>query len=98
MRDLAIYPLLRRDESSAKNVATDSTDSNPASETPRDAPYVVASLDEVNRGFDLLAKPSSGGRRGIANACGLCRGLCDSSLRWISVIFEVGKRVALGAR
>jgi len=42
--------------------------------------HTVASLDEVNRGFDLLAKPASGSRSGIASAFALCRGLGDSSL------------------
>jgi hypothetical protein len=87
MRHTVIYPLLHRDIFSAKNGNMDSRNSNPASETAATL-HTVASLDEVNRWFDLPARPLSGSRRGIANACGFCRGLRDSSFCWIPAILR----------
>jgi hypothetical protein len=77
---------LHRDEFSVKNMGTDFQELDSVIRDQGATRDTVAGLEEVDRSFASLAKGSGGSRRGIANACGLCRSLYDSRFRKIPAV------------
>lgn len=97
---MVIYPLLHRDKFSVKNMDTDFEELDSVIRDQGATRDTVAGLEEVDRSFASLAKGSGDSRRGIANACDLCRNLytavCARFPRFCR--HEFGLRVALRAR